>query len=106
MTFMITKVKKLQETRAAIRLVLAKLTPEERQYVRAIAFNFVDYLEQVQRMPLVVRLVFYRVAFHLFNLLRRNRQLGRREGGYDPETREAIRSILSENLVENGTRED
>ena len=86
------------KTRAEVNLLLAKLTPEERQYVRAIAFNFVDYLEQVQRMPLVLRLTFYRVAFHLYDFLRSNRQLGRHEGAFDTEMREAIRSILSENL--------
>ena len=86
------------KTRAEVNLLLAKLTPDERQYVRAIAFNFVDYLEQVQCMPLVLRLTFYRVAFHLFDFLRCNRQLGRREGAFDTEMREVIRSILSENL--------
>ena len=90
--------KKSSITRMEVVLLLAKLTPEERQYVRAIAFNFVDYLEQVQRMPLVLRLTFYRVAFHLFDFLRSNRQLGRHEGAFDTEMREAIRSILSENL--------
>lgn len=103
---MITEVKNSQETRTGIREGNKGLTADEKRYVRAIAFNFVDYLEQVQRMPLVLRLAFYRLAFHLFDLLRRNGQLGRRVGGFDPEIREMIRNILSEKLVNNGTRED
>ena len=93
-------------TRAEIRLACKGMTANERKYVKTMAFHFVDYLESVQRMPLVVRLKFYRVVFHLYNLLRKNGQLGRREGGFDPEVREAIRSILSENLGNYGDRED
>ena len=95
---MITEVKKLQETREEIHKVLADLNTSEKKYLKAMAFNFVDYLEQVQRMPLVLRLALYHVVFCLFDLLLRNRQLGRREGAFDTETREAIRSVLSENL--------
>ena len=92
------EVKYVDETRAEIRLACKGMTRYECERVRSRAFFFVDYLEQVQRMPLVVRLKFYRVVFHLFNLLRKNSQLGRREGGFDPDVREAIRSILSEKL--------
>ena len=93
------EVKYVDETRAEIRLACKGMTRYECERVRSRAFFFVDYLEQVQRMPLVVRLKFYRVVFYLFNLLRKNGQLGRREGGFDPEVREAIRSILSEKLA-------
>ena len=92
------EVKYVDETRAEIRLACKGMTRYECERVRSRAFFFVDYLEQVQRMPLVVRLKFYRVVFYLFNLLRKNGQLGRREGGFDPEVREAIRNILSEKL--------
>ena len=92
------EVKYVDETRAEIRLACKGMTRYECERVRSRAFFFVDYLEQVQRMPLVVRLKFYRVVFHLYNLLRKNGQLGRREGGFDPEVREAIRNILSEKL--------
>ena len=93
------EVKYVDETRAESRLACKGMTRYECERVRSRAFFFVDYLEQVQRMPLVVRLKFYRVVFHLFNLLRKNSQLGRREGGFDPEVREAIRSVLSEKLA-------
>ena len=92
------EVKYVVETRAEIRLACKGMTANERKYVKAMAFHFVDYLESVQRMPLVVRLKFYRVVFYLFNLLRKNGQLGRREGGFDPEVKEAIRNVLSEKL--------
>ena len=93
------EVKYVDKTRAEIRLACKGMTRYECERVRSRAFFFVDYLEQVQRMPLVVRLKFYRVVFHLYNLLRKNGRLGRREGGFDPEVREAIRSILSEKLA-------
>ena len=101
------KIKNLQETEQILRESVEGVKDglERRRIVDGV-FRFVNYLESVQRMPLVVRLKFYRVAFHLYNLLRKYGQLGRREGGFDPEVREAIRSILSENLGNYGDRED
>ena len=54
----------------------------------------------------VTQQCFYRACYGVFDLLRVNGQLGRREGGFDPEVREAIRNILSENLGNYGDRED
>ena len=103
---MITKVKFDDERQTKVCKERKRITDFERMMIRGMAFRFVDYLEQVQRMPLVVRLEYYRLVFHLYNLLRKNRQLGRREGGFDAEVREEIRSILSEDLDDDGTGKD
>ena len=99
------EIKYLQETEQILRESVegAKDELERRRIVDGV-FRFVNYLESVQRMPQVSRLCLYRACYGVFNLLRRNRQLGRREGMFDAEVRNAIRSILSENLVENGVR--
>lgn len=93
-------------TRAEIRLACKGMTANERKYVKAMAFHFVDYLESVQRMPLVVRLKFYRACYGVFDLLRVNGQLGRREGMFDGEIKKELSSILSEILGDYGDRED
>ena len=99
------EIKYLQETEQILRESVegAKDELERRRIVDGV-FRFVNYLESVQRMPQVSRLCLYRACYGVFNLLRRNRQLGRREGMFDAEVRNAIRSILSENLVENGAQ--
>ena len=78
---------------------------ERRRIVDGV-FRFVNYLESVQRMPLVVRLKFYRACYGVFDLLRVNGQLGRREGMFDGEIKKKLSSILSEILVGYGDRED
>ena len=99
------EVKYLQETEQILRESVEGVKDglERRRVVDGV-FRFVNYLESVQRMPQVSRLCLYRACYGVFDLLRRNRQLGRREGMFDAEVRNAIRSILSENLVENGVR--
>ena len=42
----------------------------------------------------------------VFNLLRRNRQLGRRVGMFDAEVKKAISGLLSKVLGDYGTGED
>ena len=99
------EIKYLQETEQILRESVegAKDELERRRIVDGV-FRFVNYLESVQRMPLVTRQCLYGACYGVFNLLRRNGQLGRREGMFDAEVRNAIRSILSENLVENGVQ--
>ena len=78
---------------------------ERRQVVDGV-FRFVNYLEGVQRMPLVARLSLYRACYGVFNLLRRNGQLGRRVGMFDAEVKKAISGLLSKVLVDYGVRKD
>ena len=78
---------------------------ERRQVVDGV-FRFVNYLEAVQRMPLVARLSLYRACYGVYDLLRRNRQLGRRVGMFDAEVKKAISGLLSKVLVDYGVRKD
>ena len=78
---------------------------ERRQVVDGV-FRFVNYLEGVQRMPLVARLSLYRACYGVFDLLRRNGQLGRRVGMFDAEVKKAISGLLSKVLVDYGVRKD
>jgi hypothetical protein len=101
------KIKYLQETERILRESVKDVKDglERRRIVDGV-FRFVNYMESVQRMPLVVRLKFYRACYGVFDLLRVNGQLGRREGMFDGEIKKELSSILSEILVGYGDRED
>ena len=97
--------KYIDETRAFVRMNVKGLTDEEKSHARIIAFRFVNHLESVQRMPMPLRLVYYRLTFHMYDLLRRNGQLGRRVGAFDPEVRKIIAQILYGNLADQNDYE-
>ena len=48
-------------------------------------FRYVSYLESVQQMPLVVRQRFYRCVLAVYDFLRKQKQLGRRQGPFSDE---------------------
>ncbi len=104
---MITEVRYLNETERILRESVERVTGglERRRVVNSV-FLFVDFMERVQQMPMVARLCFYRAAFATYNLLRVNRQLGRRVGAFDKDVYAEIVKILSKLLVENGADED
>ena len=85
--------KEMDEQKILIERVtacLATLSDEERRMVTDQLFRYVDYLESVQRMPLLVRFKFYRAVLPVYDFLRVNRQLGRREGPFDAEVKNLI----------------
>ena len=101
----------LEEMETAVRGPLAKVpTSDGRRLMTDRLFDFVNFLDNVQRMPMVVRLQYYRAAFAVYNLLRRNKQLGRREGGFSTEVRCGIVHVLykirNKNYFDNGTDKD
>ena len=98
--------KHVVETRAEIRLACKGMTANERKYVKAMAFHFVDYLESVQRMPLVTRQCLYHACYGVFVLLLSNRQLARREGMFDGRIKKEISRLLSKVLGNYGDKED
>ena len=63
------------------------------------ALLYLRYMERTQEMPLVLRLQFYEVILPLYNFLRVNKQLGRREGRFDDEVSDYITNVLSKSLV-------
>ena len=104
---MITEVRYLNETERILRESVERVTGglERRRVVNSV-FLFVDFMERVQRMPVVARLAYFEAAYAVFDLLRRNRQLGRRVGMFDDSVKIIITQLLSKLLVENGADED
>ena len=95
----------LQETERALREAVERLeSAEERHEMLVRVGDFVQFMNSVQRMPMVTRLSYYRAAFATYNLLRVNHQLGRRVGAFDADVYMEITKILSKLLVENGAR--
>ena len=101
------EIKYLEETEQILRESVegAKDGMERRRIVDGV-FRFVNYMESVQRMPLVTRQCLYWACYGVFNLLRRNRQLGRREGMFDGRIKTEISRILSKVLGDYEDRED
>ena len=101
------KIKYLQETEQILMESVegAKDGLERRRIVDGV-FRFVNYLESVQRMPLVTRQCLYHACYGVFVLLLSNRQLARREGMFDGEIKTAISGLLSKVLGNYGDRED
>ena len=95
----------LQETERALREAVERLeSAEERHEMLVRVGDFVQFMNSVQRMPMVARLSYYRAAFATYNLLRVNQQLGRRVGAFDDGVYTGIVRILSKLLVENRIR--
>ena len=98
------EVKYLGETMRILKKSVEGVNGElERRQVVDGVFRFVNYLEAVQRMPVVARLSLYQACYGVFDLLRRNGQLGRRVGMFDAEVKKAISGLLSKVLVDYGT---
>lgn len=68
---------------------------ERRQLAEGVA-QYTDYLERVQRMPLLVRLAMMRVTVLVYDYLRRCRQLGRRTGAFDDDVKARLHGVMDE----------
>ena len=101
------KIKNLQETEQILMESVegAKDGLERRRIVDGV-FRFVNYLESVQRMPLVTRQCLYHACYGVFVLLLGNCQLARREGMFDGEIKKEISRLLSKVLGDYGDKED
>ena len=80
---------------SALKIDLEGLSESERRMVCDQLFHYVNYLESVQQMPLVLRLRFYRCVLAVYDFLRKQKQLGRREGGFSDEVRCTILNSLN-----------
>ena len=87
------------ETAKIVREKLDSFKGEDRAVVVWHAQKYLCYMEETQAIPLVLRLKFYEVILPLYNFLRVNKQLGRREGRFDDEVCDYIWDILSNSLV-------
>ena len=56
-------------------------------------------------MPLEWRLLYYKLAYKVYRILRKNKLLGRRVGGFDAVTYQEVRGCLNK-FLNDGTTED
>lgn len=89
----------IDETRRLISDAMKGLDNSKRQVVWNSVWRMVDFLDAKQRLPLPVREKCNLVCTHIYNLLRKNKQVGRRVGAFDTEVRKAIFDIMSENII-------
>ena len=80
---------------APLKIDLEGLSESERRQVCDQLFRYVGYLESVQQMPLVLRLRYFRCVFAVYDFLRKQKQLGRRQGTFSDEVRYAIIKSLN-----------
>ena len=83
-----------EETRRTVTEVLATVKDDDKRRIADQVFRFVDYLESVQRMPLLVRFKFFEVVISVYDFLRKNKQLARAVGEFDSQVRNFIRNLL------------
>ena len=101
------EVRYIEELRQGLVGELEKMaSAEERQAMLGAIVEYCMMMERKQQLRLVVRESYYRVAYHVFNYLRRNRQLARREGAFDKDVKLVLTSTLSRLLVEYGAGKD
>ena len=101
------EVKYIEELRRGLIGELEKMaSAEERQAMLGAIVEYCMMMERKQQLRLVVRELYYRVAYHVYNYLRRNRQLARREGAFDKDVKLVLTCTLSRLLVEYGTGKD
>ena len=101
------EVKYVEELRRGLIGELERIeSEEERQEMLGAIVEYCMMMERKQQLRLVVRESFYRVAYHVYNYLRRNRQLARREGAFDKDVKLVLTCTLSRLLVEYGTDKD
>ena len=82
-----------------------KLGKEDRPKICQEVFFFISSLERLQMMPLEWRLLYYKLAYKVYGILRKNKLLGRRVGGFDPLTYQEVRDYLNK-FLNDGTTED
>ena len=82
----------------SLSLELEGLSERERRMVCDQLFRYVGYLESVQQMPLVLRLRYFRCVLAVYDFLRKQKQLGRRQGTFSDEVRCAIIKSLTSHL--------
>jgi len=81
------------------------LSKADRARISREVFCYVDTLEILQKMPLEWRLLYYKLAYKVYIILRKHKQLGRRVGGFDTLTYCEIVDMLNK-FEDDGTTED
>ena len=78
---------------------------------RTVLFSLGKYtvfMEQVQRLPQLLKLKYWECAFVIFAYLCRNKQLGRNEGAFDADVKKNLNKVIGKLLSEtdDGAGED
>ena len=82
-----------------------KLSKEDRSQICQEVSLFMYTLEILQKKPLEWRLLYYKLAYKVYCILRKNKLLGRRVGGFDPLTYQEVSGYLQK-FLNDGTTED
>ena len=82
-----------------------KLSKEDLSLICQEVFFFMQSLERLQRMPLEWRLLYYKLAYKVYCILRKRKELGRRVGGFDQLTYQEVSGYLNK-FLNDGTTED
>ena len=79
----------------AIEATRCELKPDEWLRIGGQVRSLVRHMEQLQQMPLPLRMNYYKVWVEVFDFLRKMKQLGRREGGFDDRVKRAINQLFN-----------
>ena len=94
------------ETLAAIREAVKDLDRKQISDVFATLMTLLDHMNFMQKLPMVVRLQYWKVAFALVEYLQRNQQLCRHEGRIDGDVIDEFVLIIDKIMREYGCYED
>ena len=83
-----------EETEQEVLQTVAQLSDEEKRLVADQVFRFVNYLESVQQMPLLIRFKFFQTVLPIYNFLRKNKQLARHESAFSTPVRMFIHQLM------------
>ena len=68
-----------------------------------VLFSLAKYtvlMEQVQKLPQLLKLIYWEGAFVIFTYLWRNKQLGRNEGAFDVDVKKNLNAVIGKLLSE------
>ena len=94
------------ETLAAIREAVKDLDRKQISDVFATLMTLLVHMNLMQKLPMVVRLQYWKVAFALVEYLQRNQQLCRHEGRIDGDVIDEFVLIIDKIMREYGCYED
>ena len=94
------------ETLAAIREAVKDLDRKQISDVFATLMTLLVHMNLMQKLPMVVRLQYWKVAFALVEYLQRNQQLCRHEGRIDGDVIDEFVLIIDKIMREYGCYKD
>ena len=100
-------VKNIEELRGGLIKVLNEMpSAKERKAALRTLVDYCILTETQQQLGVVTRERYHQMIVHVFNFLRRNRQLARRVGKFDKDVKLVLSCTLSKLLVEYGAGKD